>query len=525
MVYHEPNAQPWYNDADLGVLRVLVSDQEAARVIRLCWVGGAKYALIGCGVGWALERLLASGGAGGGGSTAAATAKTPRNNRLVAVGLAAVFGYNAVRLVRYLHDKWATHMCKQPGVELPKKFFWMSDAEGEAPQGASGVLFNRKTKRWHTHPIRSHEEGHARAFNYDGLTFRDFVFAELTIGWELPVKASMHAIAHYAGSKRWNTPAAYDADLRKTLYRGVINTGLAVFVVDNVSNPLHGHVVLEKVMLPFAQQSTRIFDRIVVFLDHVSWEVVKMTMEWTAFSGGHECETWGSRDERENARPDLKLTVEESLFEVGKVCLAVIALHTHSSTHMWANGTHGVAPEQWALQPQSHNVTQWMNSQAVYGSWRFVGCPEVMMGQILAHNNALGLPLHSHGELTRLIGERSEFHQMAVNARWRLAEHFEANAGARAAMPELDALLAATLFHSAEHYYGGALFPKEANCVPLRTDLSGLVLFLVSPLSYHTQALLVSQNLHDPVCQILYDAARKVNTDFAENALSIGCAY
>ena len=89
---------------------------------------------------------------------------------------------------------------------------------------------------------------------------------------------------------------------------------------------------------------------------------------------------------------------------------------------------------------------------------------------------------------------------------------------------QVESILAATIYHSADHYYCdtfmGYITPSEF----LQSDMTYLKTLLIPPNTYKSRKLLCRQHLYDPICKVLYDSAREFDPVFAETALFLGIA-
>jgi len=256
-------------------------------------------------------------------------------------------------------------------------------------------------------------------------------------------------------------------------------------------------------------------------------------------------------------RPDqaFELTPLQGLQDASSHIKSILSYYTHGSVHFWSNGTAWIDPKVWKLAPLATNTTQWMNGQAIFLSWFFMGMEESVLSSCLVFNNSNPFPLH-HGmnpdeaDLFTIGGERSEFHRMGRRARARVWDHIKAQCeklGKHSPkaldhnLPLTDTIMAGTLWHAADHWYINNCFSQNPNIHATKSDLSGLFYSLVKPIKYYTSpsnnvAFHVNRTKwdawkwlirgsEDPICRILWEEASLHNLEFATRALSVGCAF
>ncbi len=512
MAYYEPGQEPVGNRSWLGWLRVVTSDQRAALIARQPVVFTAKYMLIALGLAAAASVIGAQFDA----QTDAAALAWRLDKPIVLTALGAVLVYLIWKGANFRIGEWRRHFKTEP--HSLSKFFWSTDRDGNIPPDAGGIVFNRKLKKWMLHPARSQDEGLRRGINFKGLDFFPFVMTDSTVGVEYYFTGVIRCIKHYFGSKRWTGPRAD----RKVLYKGIINTQTAAFICADKDDPNYGNVVLLNAMLPYDQHTTRAYSRIVMHLDHDAWEVAKITMERRDNDGETITEVWGSANAAENTRKDL--TAEQQLDTLGQLLNAIGSLYTHAFSHVWANGTNLIPENIWPLAKKSSDLTQWMNTQAMFMSWFFADVTRQDITTLLLVNHSNGLPFHSSGDVMKLVAERSDHHKMVTNARKRLIQYLQDKFGKDVDLFHADAIISTTTMHAADHYYGSKYYPKDGNLIPLKTDYSGLLMCSFGTIRYRTARLLAKEHLSDPICRILYEEAQAIDPHFADTALTIGCA-
>ena len=407
--------------------------------------------------------------------------------------IAAVFRmYSA--LFTTLNERWSKHLVPLP---IDKEFF------GPGKR----VIFDDAKKSWLPHPKVTDALCHDRAMSLYGMTWDDFLSVEFTLGLEYIRNAMTRIFRHYVGIGQW---ANVTPD-RKRMYQGIVNTSLGVYVrVPDFNFEMHN------VMMAYRDGSKKLFTRVVVKVDHTKGEFVSMTLDW-----------------QDNVTNELVHNYEvTSLTECDIFLWTMVALYTHPGVHYWANGTAMlIADGSWALAKEATNITQWMNCQAVYGAWAFIGNLAATQADIVGSNPNEGIPWHAdvfrNPNCPAVILEKSKLHRMNFAARERLVAHFKdvtVNGGKN--YQKTDAVLAGTLLHSADHYYCSFYFTWASQSKDvLKSDLSFLRLALISENRYYLRRLRCVQHLDDPVCKILYESCKDIDPTFATYGLHIGCAF
>jgi len=569
MVYHIPGQEPLGNSVWLGPLRVFTCDEGSALLPQRLFKFLSRYIIYAFGVGKLLEMLD--------GKLPVTEAlrfvksvlreEIPLARRVVILYLLGA----GIAFFKYLFDKWWNHMYYIP--PRSARYFWETDEEGNAPEGAYGVLFyskpknlppnatpadvktvmiNKKWNRWYTWPITSQDQGLVRGMNYTGMKLLPFFYTELTTGFEYPMTSLCRVIQRYCWVPKWNKPKA---DRRK-MYLAVMNTSYACFIDYNPHSENFGHVVSDDIILPYAQTSIKAFSRMIIYLDHEREVVTKVRL----FSQDNDkvptVETYGSEIDSENtynmnaeiSKDGITINQFQNLEQAAMLMIVVISLYNHGLVHYWSNGTACLPDGVWSQRDASTNITNWMNSQAIFLTWLFFGSTMATMETICVRNVMQGLPHHgTYAEvsadvpaserdsglakrinLMKLVASRSKFHQMSSRARVQLSEFFNVNPNQSPNIPEIDAIVSATVMHSAEHYYAWQylpLFGTNGSMMALKSDMSGMTQCLIAPIAYKTRSYLCRQHLKDPVCRIVYDISYNIDSDFADNALSIGCAF
>lgn len=447
--------------------------------------------------------------------------------------------YGQGYLVCLMYKKWKNHVRKRDltnhsGV----RFFWddaskkalerqIPDPETRAEvwRQKQGVFFT-KGEGWKPLPIGGEIDALISGYSTVGMSLPAFVWKELTVGMLYPATALKRILLN-----RWGFQVGTRTVNRHEMYLGVQNTAFGTFVA-----PDSGNIVIRNLELPYAQNATMHFEKFEIHLNHDTQELLGVTLEYYppsrqttiidryGFADGENTPVLPPVDEArmtaaaKQARAEL--IEQEQLHQCGLLCLTVLALYSHSAIHWWANGVALINQKIWPAAEESVNITQWMNTQAVFFSWLFFGTSQDVIATILARNSANGLPLHQDKPAFYTMAVRSNMHRMAAIVRRKLLVLLEQQSFIRdaleilpqerdtevQAMPvpletitakEVDCLVAATVMHAADHYYGAKYFPLfgHGNCASLQTDVSGLLQSLVKPVRFPFIKLRVSQHL------------------------------
>lgn len=147
--------------------------------------------------------------------------------------------------------------------------------------------------------------------------------------------------------------------------------------------------------------------------------------------------------------------------------------------------------------------------------------------EVLAHNVAgdEGLPLHarladSSSPWSAAFAE-SPMHRMTHNSRVALSQYFTTSVRLppHVARKLAECVVAATIMHSADHYYIDKFTPFDSVSTELNFDFTLFRLTLVPPNVFPFASMLCRQNLDDPVCKILFESCVSVDPTFANNRL------
>ena len=128
-----------------------------------------------------------------------------------------------------------------------------------------------------------------------------------------------------------------------------------------------------------------------------------------------------------------------------------------------------------------------------------------------------GLPMHhKDNEYMKIVGKKSLTHKIAIQAKENL----------RKIHPDwpddvIMCLVVATVYHTADHYYSEIFCSYATKSKYLKLDFSFFRTGIFSPNKYITRDVKVCQHLNDPVCKAIFDAAKDIDLDFA-NEIQIG---
>lgn len=310
-----------------------------------------------------------------------------------------------------------------------------------------------------------------------GSTFRQFIVNYFT--WALEYKAQAFLRCLMVDMK-----IDCLAHTGPMLYKMLINTSCACFM-----DPTSENIVFFDTQILGLHYH---FHKITLELDHEKETCLRATIV---------------KDE------DGRELLIEDCREIGTLVLLISASKTHPHIHWFANGIVELTPK-WPLAHQSSQMVQALNCGAVFESpTMFDSTPE--NAAEVGTNNMVGEGLPHHGKIPSYIHKKSLFHQMIQKARCALA----GDASLELSPYEIETILAATIMHSADHYYTDKFIGNDCRSSLLGKDYTLLRATMVAPNSYHTHNFLCRQHLDDRICELLYVAAKEVDAAFAENAL------
>ena len=328
-----------------------------------------------------------------------------------------------------------------------------------------------------------------RAFSDLGMSLWAYLRDLFTWNLEYKIQAIWRVVATDLRIGRYARRTCTDADV----YQMVINVTLACYIdVDT------GHCVLYDTTMPWKQDQTKNWHKIIIELDHNNKVCLCMKLQEQAVPEGEPAQV-------------LRVTDMTEIMTIGT---QAAALKTHVQCHWWANGVAEMG-EHWSKAQQASEMVQGLNNGAVFSTGGLYMTDK--MAPILGTNAVVeGFPMH--GDLS-LIARNSKFHKMSMLARRRLYELLP-----DVSKMHLEALLAASIMHSADHYYGDVVSPWVCRSQVLQTDFTFARIAFMGPNKYYTRKLLCRQHMDDPVCAALYQSAVEVDPAFANEALFFSVA-
>ena len=334
-------------------------------------------------------------------------------------------------------------------------------------------------------PILSLDQVQRRGFSTVGTTLVTAIKDIFT--WAIEYKAQsllrvfMYDFCIGRYSKKHSPENTYDA---------IINCSTACFIKRE-----SGHLEMYNTILPYKKDGLRRYHKIILELDHKNMKCDLARVQ------------------------EYKHETTEQVFddpqEVGMIAFFLLSSKTHVHTHWFANGVEETA-SYWSLAKESSKMVQSMNLAAVHSSPFVLGIPMKNLATMLFHNVvAEGLP--HHHTLPPIVKKRSRPHIMAAKARRSLRSMC-------IPAPYAETIIAATIMHSADHYYCDFFFGYDGQTKFMKNDFTVFRLALTAPNKYRTKEILCRQHLDDPVSRAIYNAAHEVDSTFAEEALFITVA-
>jgi hypothetical protein len=89
---------------------------------------------------------------------------------------------------------------------------------------------------------------------------------------------------------------------------------------------------------------------------------------------------------------------------------------------------------------------------------------------------------------------------------------------------QIEAILAASVFHSADHWYADEFLPYNSRSEVLQYDFTLSRTTVMAPNKYRTRKLLCREHTDDVICKTLYEAALSVDPRFADEGLFLSVA-
>ena len=162
---------------------------------------------------------------------------------------------------------------------------------------------------------------------------------------------------------------------------------------------------------------------------------------------------------------------------------------------------------------QCNVINQFMNTLAIFGASYYYDTPSPVFYQCIVDNVSVeGLPVHN--ALPARVLNHSIAYQMTTKARKLLFDLF----GKEQAYV-VEAILAATIIHSTDHYYYDKFCCFVGKSTVLDADFESPRVNVYSPNRFHYGRFLCRERLDDRVCRLLYTCASEFDCSFADNAL------
>ena len=353
-----------------------------------------------------------------------------------------------------------------------------------------------------------------RSASYYGMQLGAYLYNQATIGVEYPLNIFFRVFLRYAHIGRFSPKRR---TTRCDMYQAMVNTCMISWMDFET-----GHLRFENLRLPFQDTSVININYVTIDLDHDKQEFLGMTLLMDDGLGEHR--VVGPEDD----------DIEEAVV----IANTIASLYAHFHIHWWANGTAQLInptdpADRWDLAQESNDITQWMNNAASYGSYGGIGVGSAaVMADILSHNGAQGLPIH---HCARPTGQSHADHEAANKFIHLAARNSTAHNIIMASRviikklrpgwtPEVtNAFLASTVMHSSDHYYIDKFTSFSFKSKVMRHDISYLRLAFFGPNTYFTRSIKCKENLHDDLCEALFQVAHEIDPGFADK-LFIGCA-
>ena len=285
----------------------------------------------------------------------------------------------------------------------------------------------------------------------------------------------------------------------KDFYSSVINTSFGTFI-----DAKSGHIEMRNQRCIYNQVDVINIKYLKVELDHRREEFVRMFIELEDGLGLREVV-----DDDNNIEGGKGNTIAEAAV----ICMLVAALSTHTQLHFWSNGIGQLIQTKdpksaWKLAKTSSEITEWVNSGD--GSF-FLGASREAMVNAITWNMNQGLPVHHNNEFIKKIGKKSLTHQIAQQAKKNIKKVHPDWPG-----DVVNCLVFATVYHTADHYYADLYGSYATQSKYLKIDFSFFRTGIYSPNKYISRNLKCCQHLDDPVCRAIYDAAKDIDINFAQ---------
>lgn len=331
-----------------------------------------------------------------------------------------------------------------------------------------------------------------RGMQTDGMSFGSFLWAWAVIGRQYTATIARNVVAH--ALNKYHAPAITPS----SLYGLVMNTSLATGLDDA------GDVVFFDLKMPRCRRWGLLSEPHGDGADehYVTLESFRVHLD-------HEAETV--------SHVSADGVVIDDPAEMAAALHLVTATHVHPHIHWWANGVKD-AERVWPAAAVSATMTQYLNYLSVRGSVDIMGLPADQISSAIAHSlTNSGLPVHSRQ--TKPYTSRSTFHRLIAASRTALVAHLGYDQ-----MLLIESILAATVMHSADHYYLAVYGGAPDACPKLGVDALFVQLAVTQPVPLRGGLLCRERRDDDPICALLHSACRSVDPVFADTALYVGIA-
>lgn len=211
---------------------------------------------------------------------------------------------------------------------------------------------------------------------------------------------------------------------------------------------------------------------------------------------------------------DSRKIILDDPVEVGILALMFVSTKSHVHIHLFGNGVAELL-RIWPLAETSSSMVQALNFSAVF-SWTdsLLDCSNEVLADIIGNNiTSEGLP--QHNKIPTHVLAKSLTHRMTQKARRALLKEESLNLSPH----QVESILAATIMHSADHYYVDKFVGDCGRSGLLKTDFTLFRAAVIAPNHYFTAKLLCRQHPNDTICKSLYEAAKEVDVVFADKAL------
>jgi hypothetical protein len=290
---------------------------------------------------------------------------------------------------------------------------------------------------------------------------------------------------------------------KKNNYLCIINTSLGSYWDKETNNFVYNDIII----VSNRSQGRMRFRRIDIVCDHEKMEVLRMEL---IIAANH---VTGADEVR------VLVTCPD---ELSTILLQIGALKTHGQLHWWGNGVGSLTKKQWPLKDYSNTWVQFLNYLATFQSLYFYHGNFKNDTTLLAHDVAGGVPF-AHMDMPKSIWKNSVMHVMVTECRSALQTYFDTNKIAITS-GEMNSLLAATVWHSADHYYIDKYTAVNGISKLLQNDFRAMRVGITGGYDWWFTKFKCRQFPNDPVCRIIYTTCLKHDRDFANNGLTMGIA-